>query len=115
MDHEEYLIKDIERQMYLDMIWNADHRAAFAEEIAREARQEAEIAEAEVRKRRRSNGCPGGRIPKMKNRPKNDHAIFFRLPTALVDRIDEVAYDLHTSRTEFIRQAIFRALDFHLR
>jgi predicted transcriptional regulator len=47
----------------------------------------------------------------MKNRPKNDHAIFFRLPTALVDHIDGIAYDLRTTRTEFIRQAIFRALD----
>jgi len=47
----------------------------------------------------------------MKNRAKNDHAIFFRLPTALVERMNEAAYDLRTTRTEFIRQAIFRALD----
>ncbi len=47
----------------------------------------------------------------MKTRTKNDHAVFFRLPSALVERIDAAAYDLRTSRTEFIRQAIFRALD----
>jgi predicted transcriptional regulator len=47
----------------------------------------------------------------MKNRPKNDHPVFFRLPSALVGRIDAVAFDLRISRTEFIRQAIFRALD----
>jgi hypothetical protein len=47
----------------------------------------------------------------MKNRLKNDHAIFFRLPTMRVDRIDGIAYDLRMTRTEFIRQAICRALD----
>jgi Arc/MetJ-type ribon-helix-helix transcriptional regulator len=42
---------------------------------------------------------------------KNDHPIFFRLPSIFVEQIEEAAYDLRTSRTEFIRQAIFRALD----
>ena len=47
----------------------------------------------------------------MRTKLKNDHAIFFRLPSLFVEQIDEAAYDLRTSRTEFIRQAIFRALD----
>jgi uncharacterized protein (DUF1778 family) len=47
----------------------------------------------------------------MRIKVKNDHPIFFRLPSLSVDQIDEAAYDLRTSRTEFIRQAIFRALD----
>jgi metal-responsive CopG/Arc/MetJ family transcriptional regulator len=47
----------------------------------------------------------------MSKRPRNDHAIFFRLPTALVEQIDAATYDLRSKRTGFIRQAIFRALD----
>jgi hypothetical protein len=46
----------------------------------------------------------------MTKRPKNDHAIFFRLPTALVEQIDAVAYDCQITRTQFIRQAIVGAL-----
>jgi metal-responsive CopG/Arc/MetJ family transcriptional regulator len=46
----------------------------------------------------------------MTKRPRNDHAIFFRLPTALVEQIDAAAYDCQMSRTQFIRQAILRAL-----
>jgi predicted transcriptional regulator len=49
----------------------------------------------------------------MSKRPKNDQAIFFRLPTALVEQIDSVAYDCQITRTQFIRQAIFRALADH--
>lgn len=51
----------------------------------------------------------------MKTRPKNDYAIFFRLPSAIVDQIDDAAYDLHAKRTDFIRQAILRALSQHHR
>lgn len=47
----------------------------------------------------------------MRIKLKNDHPIFFRLPSAVVDQIDDAAYDLHLNRTHFIRQAIFRALD----
>ena len=47
----------------------------------------------------------------MRIKIKNDHPIFFRLPSLCVEQIDDAAYDLRTSRTEFIRQAIFRALD----
>ena len=47
----------------------------------------------------------------MRTKPKNDHPIFFRLPSVVVDQIDDAAYDLHLNRTHFIRQAIFRALD----
>jgi hypothetical protein len=46
----------------------------------------------------------------MGKRPKNDHAIFFRLPSAVVEQIDSVAFDLGCTRTQFIRQAILRAL-----
>lgn len=46
----------------------------------------------------------------MRTRPKNDHAIFFRLPSVVVEQIDSAAYDLHMSRTQYIRQAIYRAL-----
>ena len=46
----------------------------------------------------------------MSKRPKNDHAIFFRLPTALVEQIDAVAYDCQITRTQLIRQAILRVL-----
>ena len=47
----------------------------------------------------------------MRTKPKNDHPIFFRLPSVVVDQIDDAAYNLHLNRTHFIRQAIFRALD----
>lgn len=46
----------------------------------------------------------------MTKKPKNDYAIFFRLPTAVVEQIDATAFDLHTTRTQFIRLAIFRVL-----
>ena len=46
----------------------------------------------------------------MTKKPKNDHAIFFRLPTALVEQIDSAAYDCQQSRTQFIRQAVLQAL-----
>ncbi len=46
----------------------------------------------------------------MRTRPRNDHAIFFRLPSFVVEQIDSAAYDLHMSRTQYIRQAIYRAL-----
>jgi hypothetical protein len=46
----------------------------------------------------------------MNKKPKHDHAIFFRLPTAVVEQIDSTAFDLHTTRTQFIRLATFRAL-----
>ena len=46
----------------------------------------------------------------MTKKPKNDHALFFRLPTAVVEQIDAMAFDLHTTRTQFIRLTIFRAL-----
>ena len=47
----------------------------------------------------------------MRIKVKNDHPIFFRLPSVVVDQIDDAAYNLHLNRTHFIRQAIFRALD----
>jgi uncharacterized protein (DUF1778 family) len=43
-------------------------------------------------------------------KPKNDHPIFFRLPSAVVERIDVAAYETGSSRTDFIRRAVFRAL-----
>ncbi|MEQ1907101.1 MAG: ribbon-helix-helix protein, CopG family [Pirellulaceae bacterium] len=40
-------------------------------------------------------------------------AILVRLPEALVDRLDAVAYDLHMrSRSDYIRRSLERALDF---
>jgi hypothetical protein len=49
-------------------------------------------------------------VATMSKRPKNDFPVFFRLPTMLVDQIDAVAYDCQLTRTQFIRQAIVRAL-----
>jgi hypothetical protein len=49
-------------------------------------------------------------VASMTIKPKNDFAIFFKLPTAVVDQIENAAYDLGFTRTQFIRQAIFRTL-----
>ncbi len=43
--------------------------------------------------------------------PKNDYAIFFRLPSGLVDQIDAAAYNFHMTRTQYIRTAICKALN----
>ena len=46
----------------------------------------------------------------MKNRPKNDYAIFFRLPTAPVEEMDGVAFHRQITRTQLIPIAIKGAL-----
>lgn len=47
----------------------------------------------------------------MRKRIKNDYAIFFRLPTVVVEHIETIAFDLHMTRTQFIRMAISHALE----
>jgi len=43
----------------------------------------------------------------------NKRAILVRLPEALVDRLDAVAYDLHMrSRSDYIRRSLERAVEF---